>query len=669
MRITSINVLNFQCFGPVPTVVKLDDLTVLLGSNGGGKTALMEALMRLFGPTSYHRTILATDFHLPAGKKREDYNSLSLRVEVHFELSSESDQSSRRERAAGYDHLLIDNPDGDPYSRAILEATWTPSSDPEGAIEQSIYWAQTTDEDVPLDKRSPMRAQERSQIRVAYVPAIREPSKELRNVSGTLLNRVFRSVRWSESLPKEMAEASEAVSALLDNQDGMELLQSKIADEWARLYSSSALIDPSVEFAPANLADVLKQASVSFKDGPSSSKIQLDLLSEGQRSLFFLSLTAAVFSLEQEVQRTTPFDGEDPLPGTAGALFDADKLMTPLLTVFAIEEPENHLSPHYLGSIVKLLQELSKSLISQVVLTTHSPSIMSRIEPARVRSVRLQKNRTSRVTQLELPTPMSEMAKFLNEAVLAFPELYFADLVILGEGDSEQIVLPRILAAMEADLDYRRISVVPLGGRFVHHFWRLLRSLDIPMITLLDLDMGRHGGGWGRIKYVCNQLLEGGVAWEALSHGLPDDAGNPSTSHILDALDKRTNFDSMKEWRSRLRNYNVFFSNPLDLDYSMLRAFPSEYKLTADLEETDPTDEEVTESIPRVLKKKGDPTNYTEQQKMLFPAYSELFLKSSKPATHMLALAAIEDASIVAKCPKSLEFLATRANELSRNED
>ena len=29
----------------------------------------------------------------------------------------------------------------------------------------------------------------------------------------------------------------------------------------------------------------------------------------------------------------------------------------------------------------------------------------------------------------------------------AYPELYFARLVIFGEGDSEQIVLPRVLAA------------------------------------------------------------------------------------------------------------------------------------------------------------------------------------------------------------------------------
>ena len=40
------------------------------------------------------------------------------------------------------------------------------------------------------------------------------------------------------------------------------------------------------------------------------------------------------------------------------------------------------------------------------------------------------------------------------------------------------------------------VCVVPLGGRHVNHFWRLLERLEIPYVTLLDLDSGRFQGGW-----------------------------------------------------------------------------------------------------------------------------------------------------------------------------
>ena len=63
--------------------------------------------------------------------------------------------------------------------------------------------------------------------------------------------------------------------------------------------------------------------------------------------------------------------------------------------------------------------------------------------------------------------------------------------LVLGEGDSELVVLPRILAAAGIAEDDASVSVVPLGGRHVNHFWRLLNELQIPHATLLDLDAGR----------------------------------------------------------------------------------------------------------------------------------------------------------------------------------
>lgn len=37
----------------------------------------------------------------------------------------------------------------------------------------------------------------------------------------------------------------------------------------------------------------------------------------------------------------------------------------------------------------------------------------------------------------------SEQYKYIKEAIRAYPELYFAKLVILGEGESEELILPK----------------------------------------------------------------------------------------------------------------------------------------------------------------------------------------------------------------------------------
>jgi putative ATP-dependent endonuclease of OLD family len=63
-----------------------------------------------------------------------------------------------------------------------------------------------------------------------------------------------------------------------------------------------------------------------------------------------------------------------------------------------------------------------------------------------------------------------------------YPELYFARFVILGEGDSEQVVLPRLASALGLEVDPAFVAIVPLGGRHVNHFWKLLNDLHIPTL-------------------------------------------------------------------------------------------------------------------------------------------------------------------------------------------
>jgi len=163
----------------------------------------------------------------------------------------------------------------------------------------------------------------------------------------------------------------------------------------------------------------------------------------------------------------------------------------PVLTIVAIEEPENHIAPQLLGKLIINLKSIAKKDNAQVVLTSHSPAIVKRVDPENLRYFRMCKPKLcSIVKEITLPEKekYEEQYKYIKEAVRAYPELYFAKLVVLGEGDSEEIILPRYFEAHGEEIDLSGISVVPLGGRYVNHFWRLLSDLDIPHITLLDLD-------------------------------------------------------------------------------------------------------------------------------------------------------------------------------------
>jgi putative ATP-dependent endonuclease of OLD family len=49
VKLESITLKNFRCFGGEPTTFKLSDLTDLIGANGAGRSAVLQALCRMFG--------------------------------------------------------------------------------------------------------------------------------------------------------------------------------------------------------------------------------------------------------------------------------------------------------------------------------------------------------------------------------------------------------------------------------------------------------------------------------------------------------------------------------------------------------------------------------------------------------------------------------------------
>lgn len=127
--------------------------------------------------------------------------------------------------------------------------------------------------------------------------------------------------------------------------------------------------------------------------------------------------------------------------------FEPEKLRPPVFTLIALEEPENSLSPHYLGRIVSALSSMTKSEDAQALIATHAPSMLRRVEPEHIRYLRLTEARQTKITTILLPSRTDVAHKFVREAVQAFPEIYFSRLVVLGEGDSEELVLPRIFGA------------------------------------------------------------------------------------------------------------------------------------------------------------------------------------------------------------------------------
>ena len=394
------------------------------------------------------------------------------------------------------------------------------------------------------------------------------------------------------------------------------------------MHKGSFFADPKLTFVASEIEALLRHMSVSFTPGHDEQLVDFSRLSDGQKSMLYLSLVLS----SQAIGRAVLAEEDDS--------FDADKLRPPVFTVVAVEEPENSLSPHYLGRIVNALNQMTSNGDAQALIATHAPSMLRRVAPERIRYLRVTQERTTRVTHIQLPDANDEAHKFVREAVQAFPEVYFSRLVILGEGDSEEIVLPRLLQVKGAPVDESAVTIAPLGGRHVNHFWRLLSALQIPYLTLLDLDVARYAAGWGRIQYVNDQL-----AFYAPSKVLPAGHFIPKWK---DATHKVRDYGN---YLAALEERDVFFSYPMDLDFTMLLSFPEAY----DVEEDEPDES----TIKAVLgKKHHDASQYSQDEQKLFNTYHQRFKLGSKPAAHIDALAQLTDEELLADMPASLSRLA-----------
>lgn len=672
MRLRSLTLSNFRCFGPEPVRVGFVDLTTIVGGNGAGKTAVLQALTRLFGTSQQERTLRRADFHVPPGVEPDTVHSLNLWVEVEFEfpeLAGDDAEGAGSSIPEFFRQMVVAGPGQTPYCRIRLEGKWTRSNLPDGDIEEEMNWLCSAEANVPQERRHRVQAGDRSQVHVLYVPAARDPSRQLRHTSGTLLSRLLQAIEWSDGLRRKIRDASSETAMAFQAEPGVRLIQETLNRNWSTLHDAAALSQVEMRPFAQQFEEVLRQVEMAFAPGEEGGAHPVDRLSDGLRSLFYLTLIATIFDIERSVQEHASGADHPPLR--------SESLRTPALTLFAIEEPENHLSPHFLGRTLRLLQRIAKSPGAQVVLTSHCPAILGRVDPADVRHVRLDPCRGAVVHPILLPAEADEAYKFVKEAVRSYPELYFARAVVLCEGDSEELVLPRLAGAMGVAVDESCVSVVPLGGRHVNHFWRLLHGLSIPHLTLLDLDRERFGGGWGRIKYAIEQLLAVGEDEGRLLSVQHRDGSSAQLSRD-DLSQMHTwavgNLSDMRGWIQRLEQNGVYYSQPLDLDFAMLRAFGTEYRNATTGTGPRVPDrannpvgyrERLEQARSAVLKENGtDGSTFTASEREDFIWYHYLFLDRGKPVTHLLALNEIPTEKLASDAPEELKGLIRRLGEL-----
>lgn len=459
---------NFKCFGPGRAVVRLDEgLTTFIGANGSGKTAVCEALLRLFGITGQERTVRVGDFHVPAEEvAAPTTRELTIEAVLAFpELDEEAtdgddldadggdevpieevaddevgpaggQQSAVRHRAIPEFFLrMAATEDGDLKVRIVLNAQWVDDGTVDGAITDTRMVVSTFAEEYGEDEFVLLSPAERSRIQMVYVPASRDGARQ---VTAFLRSRLWRAAQWSPDLRDLLSKHAADVADRFAAEPVVAAVENALTARWQELHDAGTHSDPRLRLLDGDLDQLVGKSELVFEPDHGGRPRPARLLSDGQRSLLHLALTAATLDVEAAV-----------CDGRHDEDFTLDAARLPNLTLIAVEEPENSLAPFYLSRIVHQIHGLCESQATQAIISSHSAGALTRVSPERVRYFRVDPDTaTASVREITLPAGATEAGKYVREAVRAHPELYFAKFVVLGEGDTEELVIPRIAQAL-----------------------------------------------------------------------------------------------------------------------------------------------------------------------------------------------------------------------------
>jgi len=157
--------------------------------------------------------------------------------------------------------------------------------------------------------------------------------------------------------------------------------------------------------------------------------------------------------------------------------------------ILLFEEPEAHLHPQIQREIANILKELSEKQNYQIFITTHSPQFIDIQNLDEIYICTKNNNGYSELNKcgLKLSSDLKENIKislFFDPHVC---EIFFADRIVLIEGQSEEIAIN--FMCQKGLLNVSNVSIINAKSKHnIPTFLKVFNSLKIPYCVMVDED-------------------------------------------------------------------------------------------------------------------------------------------------------------------------------------
>lgn len=446
MYLSNLRLWNFRKFGSDSFEIEEPDLdldfnkklNILIGENDSGKTAIIDAIKIVLKTHSYEWIRVTDD---------DFYNSSDrFRIELIFK-DFEEDEAKYFTEWLSWEGK---GEKAEPFLRVIYDVS------------------KTSERILPADVRAgndkdgyQLSAEAKHKLKTTYLKPLRDAESELIPKRYSRLSQILQEHKVfndedNHPLVSDFKKFNKSIADYfngenLNKQEGKEI-KSKINNFIKGFYDKESEV--AFKTSDANLKRILESLELSISN----------VNNPGLGTLNRLFMAAELLHLNKE-----EWDG---------------------LRLGLIEELEAHLHPQVQMKVIETLQKYSEI---QLILTTHSPNLASKI-----------KLENLIICKEENAFPMGAKYTELNENDYKYLEkfldvtksnLFFANGLILVEGWSEEILLPTLAKSIDYDLIENEISVINVGHLgFANYYKIFLRQeesniINIPVSIVNDVDV------------------------------------------------------------------------------------------------------------------------------------------------------------------------------------